>query len=337
MAGDLTAIEPTPPPAGTARAEGPRRAAGPALRALAALGRRLLLLPVLLLVVFATMEFLPGDAARSTIDRGAGAAAVAERRAELGLDRPLWSRFWDWITGLPRGDMGVTARGEQVADVIGRHFTNTLLLAGLAFALTLVVALALAGLAMLKSGTLLDRLVSGSATIVAALPEFVVAGVLVLVLSLWAGLLPAVTVPGPGGLPAEPVMLVLPVLALAIPQIGWNARVAHAALADECSAPHVEAAVLDGLPARRVLLRHLLPGALPAIATGAVTSTGMLLGGAVVVETIFNYPGIGSVLASAVRDRDTPLVAGVVTVTGVAILVLLIAADAVRARASGRR
>lgn len=330
---DATSTVTVLPPVPVRQAGGTSRV----LRGLAALGRRLLLLPVLLLVVFATMEFLPGDAALTSLDRGATAKAVAQRRAELGLDQPVWARFWDWITGLPAGDMGVTARGEQVAEVIGSHFPSTLLLGGLALAVTVLVALALAGLAALRSGRLLDRVVCSSSTIAAALPEFVVASVLVLVLALWAGLLPAVTAPGPGGMPADPIMLVLPVLALAIPQIGWNTRIARAALADECAAPHVESAILDGLPPRRILLHHLLPGALPTIAAGVVTSTGMLLGGAVVVETIFNYPGIGSVLASAVRERDTPLVAGVVAVTGVTILLLLIAADLVRARSAGRR
>ncbi|SFI59946.1 peptide/nickel transport system permease protein [Streptosporangium canum] len=307
------------------------------LRGAAALAQRAVLLAVLLVAVFAAMEFLPGDAARSSLDRGASAAAVAARRVELGLDQPLWNRLLRWMAGLPTGDLGVTSRGEQVAEVIGRHFPGTLLLGGLAFAVTMVAALALAVVAALRPSSALDRAISGTSTVVAALPEFVVASVLVLLFALWADLLPAVTVTAAGGGPASAAMLVLPVLSLAVPQIGWNARVARAALADECTAPHVEAAVLDGLPPRRVLLRHVLPGSLPTIAAGAATSVGMLLGGAVVVETIFNYPGVGSVLAGAVRDRDTPLVAGVVMVTSVAILAVLLAADLVRGWASVRR
>jgi peptide/nickel transport system permease protein len=104
----------------------------------------------------------------------------------------------------------------------------------------------------------------------------------------------------------------------------------RAALADEAGAPHVDAARLDGLTRRAVLLRHLLPGALPAVATTAVTSVGMLVGGAVVVESLFNYPGVGAVLTQAVQDRDAPLVAGVVALTGALILALLLVADAVR-------
>jgi peptide/nickel transport system permease protein len=149
-------------------------------------------------------------------------------------------------------------------------------------------------------------------------------------------LLPAVTVTSfDGGI--APAMLVLPVLALAVPQIGWNTRIVRGALLDEARAPHVESAIIDGLPPHQVMLRHVLPGALPTIAAGAATSVGVLLGGAVVVETIFNYPGIGSILAGAVRDRDAPLVAAVVAAAGVAIAMVLLAADLVRAWATGGR
>jgi peptide/nickel transport system permease protein len=133
---------------------------------------------------------------------------------------------------------------------------------------------------------------------------------------------------GDGTVPVR--ALVLPVLAIAIPQIGWNARLVRAALAEESRAPHVDAAVLDGLPRHRLLLRHVLPGALPVVVASAVTSVGLVLGGTVVVETVFNYPGIGSVLAQAVTDRDAPLVAGMVAITGVLIMAMLVLADGVR-------
>ncbi len=216
------------------------------------------------------------------------------------------------MTGLPTGDLGTSARGESVAGLLSGPFPNTLLLGGLALLVTLAVSLGLGCWAALKPGGSTDRAVSATATGILALPEFVVAVALVLVFALWTGWLPAVTLTGTDGSPASWQMLVLPVLALAVPQIGWNTRIVRAALADEAKAPHVETAVIDGLPRHRVFTHHLLPGATPTIAAGIATSTGMLLGGAVVVETIFNYPGIGSVLASAVADRDSPVVAGVV-------------------------
>lgn len=304
----------------------------------ALLVKRALLLVVLLVLVFVTVDLLPGDAASATAERGESGVDVERRRAMLGLDRPVLERCWDWLSGLPTGDFGMSARGVPVRDLVAGPFPNTLLLGGLALLLTAIFALALGCWAALRPDSPLDRTISGTATAVLALPEFVVAIALVALLSLWAGWLPAVTISGADGAPASWEMLVLPVLALTIPQTGWNVRIVRAALADEAREPHVEAAVLDGLAPHRILLRHVLPGALPAIVTGLATSTGMLLGGAVVVEAVFNYPGVGSVLASAVADRDTPLVAGVAALAGAVITIMLLIADLVRdALAGGRR
>ncbi|MEV0198747.1 ABC transporter permease [Nonomuraea sp. NPDC050691] len=328
MAGTLT----TPPPGALTR-----RSAALLASAAALLARRIALLTALLALVFAVVEALPGDAADATSERGDDAGDVARRRALLGLDQPVAVRFLRWMAGLPTGDLGMSARGEPVWRLLSGPLPNTLLLGGLALALTVLAALGLGCRAALRPGSTTDRVISASATAVLALPEFVIAVALVLVLALWAGVLPAATTAGPDGAPASWTMLVLPVLALAIPQIGWNARIVRGALADEAKAPHVAAAVLDGLPPRRILTHHLLPGALPAVAAGVATSTGMLLGGAVAVETIFNYPGVGALLAGAVADRDTPVIAGVVALTGAAITCVLLAADAIRAWAAGIR
>ncbi|WP_371523104.1 ABC transporter permease [Kitasatospora sp. NBC_01300] len=297
--------------------------------------RRLVLLVVLLAGVFAAVELLPGDAAGATADRGVTAADLAARRSALGLDRPVVERFWDWMTGLPTGDLGVTARGQHVTDILAGPFPNTLLLGTIALALSTIGALALGSWAALRPGGRTDRAIDAVSTAAFALPEFVVSVALLLVLSQWTGWLPAVTLTGPDGAPESWTMLVLPVLSLAIPQIGWNTRIVRGALADQAALPHVQAAVLDGLARRRILSHHMLPGALSAIAVGIATSAGMLLGGTVVVETLFNYPGIGAVLAGAIADRDTPLVAGVVAAAGAAISLLLLLADLIRTTALG--
>ncbi|MEU6223807.1 ABC transporter permease [Streptomyces sp. NPDC047042] len=338
MAGQLTSDPVAPAASPPAPEKRPARALALLLaRVGGALLKRTALLALLLALVFAAVELLPGDAANATSERGESAADLAARRELLGLNRPVLERFWDWMTGLPTGDLGISARGEKVTDLVSAAFPNTLLLGGVALLLTAVLSLALGCWAALRPGGRLDRVVSGSATAVLALPEFVVAVALVLVLSLWTGWLPAVTLTGADGTPASWDMLVLPALALTIPQVGWNTMIVRAALADEARAPHVETAVLDGLPPHRVLTHHVLPGALPAIAAGLATSTGMLLGGAVVVETIFNYPGIGSVLASAVTDRDSPVIAGVTALSGAVITGVLLLADLIRTVVTGGR
>lgn len=330
-----TAQQPTAEPTGGTTSRPARLRLFAPLRLLALLARRALLLAVLLGAVFVAVELLPGDTASATAERGESTADIAQRRELLGLNRPVAERFVDWMTGLPTGDLGTSARGESIADLLARPFPNTLLLGGLALLVTLALSLALGCWAALRPGGTVDRTVSATATGVLALPEFVVAVALVLVFALWLDWLPAVTLTDADGSPASWQMLVLPVVALSIPQIGWNTRIVRAALADESKAPHVETAVIDGLPRHRILTHHLLPGAMPAIAAGIATSTGMLLGGAVVVETIFNYPGVGSVLAGAVADRDSPVIAGVVAVTGAVITGVLLLADLVRARAAG--
>ncbi|MFF0383546.1 ABC transporter permease [Streptomyces sp. NPDC004286] len=295
------------------------------------------MLVVLLALVFAAVELLPGDAAGAASERGESAADLAARRHLLGLDRPVWERFADWMTALPTGDLGTSARGQKVTDLLADPLPNTLVLAVSAFVITVLLSLLLGCWAAARPGRPSDRIISHTSTAAFALPEFVVSAVLLLVLSQWTGWLPAVTVTGGDGKPADWTMLIMPVLALVIPQTGWNARVVRGALADQASTPHVEAAHFDGLPTRRVLLHHQLPGAIPAIATGIATSTGLLFGGAVVVETLFNYPGVGSVLAGAVAARDTPLIAGVVMCAGAVISLVLLAADLVRHATLGVR
>ncbi|MEU3572240.1 ABC transporter permease [Kitasatospora sp. NPDC036755] len=297
--------------------------------------RRLVTLVLLLAAVFAAIELLPGDAAGASSDRGVTAADLVARRAAMGLDRPVAERFLDWMTGLPTGDLGTTARGRPVTEVLAGPFPNTLLLGGLALGLSALGALALGGRAALRPGGRVDRAVDALSTAAFAVPEFVVSVALLLLLSQWTGWLPAVTLTGPDGRPESWTMTLLPLLSLLVPQIGWNTRIVRGALADQSALPHVQAAVLDGLPRRRVLSHHMLPGALPAIAVGIATSAGMLLGGTVVVETLFNYPGIGAVLAGAITDRDTPLVAGVVAASGAAISLLLLLADLVRTTTLG--
>ncbi|MEW2484661.1 ABC transporter permease [Streptomyces sp. NPDC048411] len=319
-----------PVAAPTAGAATARRAGTAAVRVAGMVARRVLMLVVLLALVFAAVELLPGDAASAASERGESAADLAERRHLLGLDRPVWERFADWMSALPTGDLGTSARGQKVTDLLADPLPNTLVLAVTAFVITVVLSLLLGCWAAARPGRLGDRVISHASTAAFAVPEFVVSAVLLLVLSLWTGWLPAVTVTGGDGRPATWTMLIMPVLALVIPQTGWNTRVVRGALADQAFTPHVEAAHFDGLPLRRILLRHQLPGAVPAIATGIATSTGLLFGGAVVVETVFNYPGIGSVLVGAVAARDTPLIAGVVMCAGAVISLVLLAADLIR-------
>ncbi|MEV6767585.1 ABC transporter permease [Nocardia sp. NPDC051030] len=293
--------------------------------------RRLTLLVTLLALVFAAMNLLPGDAARAALGRDAGPEQLAAKRHELGLDRPLPVRFWEWITGVATGDFGSTATGRSVNDLLSAAAPATLLLGGVAFALTVVASLAAGMWWAARPSGLLSRALQPVTTTVVALPEFVLAALLIAVFALATGWLPAVTVVDSSGYPASADMLVLPVLALALPQFGWNTRVIRGALADAARAPHVEHAQLAGLPPARIMLRHILPTALPTIATSFATTIGMLLGGALVVETLFNYPGLGALLAGSVSQRDTTVAAAVTAITATMIMFVLLLSDTIRA------
>ncbi|MFC6014112.1 ABC transporter permease [Nocardia lasii] len=297
--------------------------------------RRVALLVTLLAIVFVAVDLLPGNAARSALGRDADPAEIAAKERELGLDRALPARFLDWLAGVLTGDLGRTARGAPIGELLAAKFPQTLLLGGLALLLTIACSLALGCWWAMRPGSLGSRIMQPASTIAVAVPEFVGGTLLILVFSLATGWLPAVTITGRSGFPIAPEMLVLPVLALAIPQIGWNARIVRSALLDVATAPHVESAVLEGLPAPKILTRHLLPFAAPTIVAGYATSVGMLFGGALVVETLFNYPGIGAVLADSVADREATLVTAVVALTALVIMSLLALADLIRTWSTG--
>ncbi|MEU4342328.1 ABC transporter permease [Nocardia sp. NPDC023852] len=293
--------------------------------------RRVTLLVTLLATVFVAVDLLPGNTARAVLGRDATPELIAAKERELGVDRPLAVRFWNWISGVATGDFGRTARGRSVNELLVDKFPPTLLLGGTALAVTVLASLILGAWWAVRQGGVSTRLLQPVTTMAVAVPEFVVATLLILVFALALGWLPPVTITGRSGFPSRPDMLVLPVLALAVPQIGWNTRVVRAALADAAQAPHVESAVLDGISTRVVLARHVLPFALPTIVASFATTVGMMLGGSLVVETIFNYPGLGAVLAGSVGDRDTSVVAAVVALSGVVIMGMLAIADGIRA------
>ncbi|MFE3953851.1 ABC transporter permease [Nocardia sp. NPDC059091] len=282
-----------------------------------------------LMVVFAAVALLPGSSAAAVLGRDAAPAQVSAYTAAMGLNRPLPVRFWSWLTGLLRGDLGTSLRGASINDMLAAKFPNTLLLAGTALGVTTIAATVVGSWWFLHPRGP-ARLLGPGTTAAVAVPEFVTATMLVSVFALGLEWLPAVTVTDATGAPADATSLVLPVLALAIPQSAWNIRVTRAALEEAGGLPHVDAARLDGFSERHILARHVLPLAAPTIAASLATSVGMLLGGAVVVEAVFNYPGIGSVLAGSMSDCDSAVAAAVVALTGTAITAVLILADLVR-------
>ena len=269
-----------------------------------------LTLALVSLVVFAATEVLPGDVATALLRREATPEALARIRAQLGLDRPPLDRYASWLRGLAHGDLGTSlARQRPVAELVAPRLRNTLLLAALAALIGLPVALALGVLGGLARDSIADFGVSAAALVGMSVPEFVTGTVLVLAFAIRRPLFPAVVTAGPDAPLAQLARgAVLPALTLAVGMVGYVARMVRSAVIDAMAAEHVEAALLRGLPYRRVVLRHALPGALlPTLTAIALTVAG-LAGGVVVVETMFNYPGLGRLMVTAVSDRDLPVV-----------------------------
>ena len=291
--------------------------------------RTLVTIVLVAAAVFLLTEALPGDATSGLVERGASPAAVAAARAELGLEQSTAARLWQRLEGLARGDLGQTAQGRAVGEVIARPLRRTLMLAGIALLAVIVVAVPLGEAMAWGGGRASDKILGAASVALISVPEFVVFTLLALLLSSALGLLPAVVVTGSDGR-IDATALVLPALALALPAIAWTARLVRGAVADALELPHVEAARLDGLAPRRILLRHALPPALPAIAASIAASCAALAGGSVVVEAAVNYPGIGSVLTQGIQARDVALVSSVVVVMAAIVAFAFAAADLVR-------
>ncbi|WP_084634967.1 ABC transporter permease [Propionicicella superfundia] len=262
-----------------------------------------------LVVVFLVLDLLPGDAASARLGQNATPEALAQLRAQYGLDRPVLVRLGEWLRGLASGDLGNTLLssapiGPMVATALGR----TAVLAAVAAIGIAILGWGGAILSGIRAGSPLDRVLSSTALAAICTPEFVVATVAVVVFSSALGWLPAVSLlPAGGGVLDRPQILVLPALSIAIVGSGTLMRLVRPIVAREAASAHVEAARLAGLAPSRVLVRHLLPGALAPAAQASAMLVPYLIGGTVVVERAFAYPGLGSLLVQAVANREPGL------------------------------
>lgn len=271
----------------------------------------LLTLLIVSAVIFWATEVLPGDVATAILGREASPKSLERLRAQLGLDRPAPERYIEWLGGALRWDFGTSLarQGQAVGDLIAARARNTFALSAIAALVGLPLALGLGIVAGLTRDRPADLIISTVALIGQSLPEFVIGSLLMLVFAVQLGLFPAVTlVPADAPLAVLLPSMVLPAVTLIIVMVAYVLRMVRTSLIDVMASEYVQMATLKGLPARRVVLGHALPNALlPTISAVALT-VAWLIGGVVVVETVFNFPGIGRLLVSAVEDRDLPLV-----------------------------
>ena len=296
------------------------------------IGLSLVTLFLLSVIVFTVSQLLPGDVGRNILGPFADQRSVDLLNHQLGVDRPVATQYLDWISHFFRGDMGESLqyRGSSVASLLGPSLVNSLKLAALAF--VLVVPLSIVGgvVAALKQGRLVDRSITITGLSLTAVPEFVTAIVLIIVFGLALEWLPVTaTAPEGAGFLTQVKFLLLPALALVMVLFGYIARIARAGTIEALDADYTRTAYLKGMSTTTVIRRHVLRNSLlPTIAVIA-TQTGYLIGGLVVIETIFNYNGIGQRIYTAAQNKDVTMLESGVLVVGIVYLVATLAADVI--------
>lgn len=274
------------------------------------LGLGLLTLLVVSAIIFATTEILPGDVATAILGQSATPEAVANIRADLGLDRPAILRYGEWLWGFLHGDLGTSLASRQpVATQLLRRLGNTMFLAGFAAVIAVPLAVGLGLLAAVKRETPLDKAISIATLSTISVPEFFVGYILIILLAVQFPIFPSLaTVSADMALGTRLYAVALPALTLTLVVLAHMMRMTRAAVIDVLSQPYIEMARLKGLPDWRVVLEHALPNALGPIITVVALNLAYLVVGVVVVEVVFVYPGMGQYMVDAVSKRDVPVV-----------------------------
>ena len=300
------------------------------------IGRRLLLMiPTLILVsilIFALAEvFVPGSVGRSILGPYATEEQVQLLNEKLGADKPVVVRYVTWAGGFVTGDWGESALLEvPVRPLVMDAFWNSLLLAGFALVLIVPTSIALGVFAGLRRDSVLDRTITVSSLSMTVIPEFVSGVVLLYVFAVWLKWLPVTALP-PDGAPFYERLyyLILPAIPLMFLELGYIARMARVGTVQVLSMPYIRTAVLKGVPRSRVVFGHVLRNAMVPTVTVIGSQVGWLIGGLVVVEKLFIYPGIGKLMVDSALAHDIPLLEASVLLVAVVYMVANLIADIV--------
>lgn len=297
--------------------------------------RRILLLIVTLFVtsalIFALTQLIPGDVARLILGRDASPEALAQLRAEFGLDKPAPEQYVNWLMGFVRGDWGrsISGANQQVRPLVVERLGNSMQLALMTMIISIPLSILLGVLAALWENSWVDSLISLMSLSVVGLPEFVTG--LVLINGLALGFrelgLPA-TSRVPGNDVGEWIrQLILPAITATLVLLGYISRLTRAGVVDELKKPYVRTATLKGLSWQTVIFKHVLRNALLPTITVIALSFGWLIGGLVVIENVYNYPGLGALLVDAVKQKNLFLLQAIVMVIVFFLALANLAAD----------
>lgn len=293
-----------------------------------------LALAVLTLLVVSALVFLftsvlPGDIAERVLGRESSPEQRQIFRDNLNLDEPVWKRYGIWIADVVRGDLGRSlVNNETVTATIGASAKNTLFLSVFAFLLYLPVTLILATVAALWRGKIADSVISVFTLVGLSLPEFVLGTLLIFGFAVQFELAPALSIVNPGdSLATRLHATVLPAITLMVAMAVYAIRMLRDNLIDVLDSEYVRMATLKGVPRWRVVARHALPNAVgPALNVTALNLT-YLIGGIVVVESVFSYPGLGEMLVNSIFVRDVPVVEATALLASAVYIVANLIAD----------
>jgi peptide/nickel transport system permease protein len=293
------------------------------------LGLALLTLVLLSFIIFFAGSILPGNPGRAILGPFASQHAVEVLNHSIGADRPLISQYWTWVTGIVHGDLGTSYQFRApVSTFLFPALGRSLKLAAVAF--VIVVPLSILGgvLAALYRGRAIDRSISVTGLSLTSVPEFVSGVVLIVIFAIGLKWLPVTANPPAGTSPPGQLRyLILPAIPLVFVLFGYIARMARAGTIEALDSDYVRTAILKGLPRSVVIRRHVLRNSLLPTITVIATQTGYLIGGLVVVETLFNYPGLGRLIFTAANNKDFPMLEAGVLVIGIVYLGATLIAD----------
>ena len=270
----------------------------------------LITLFIVSLITFVGVEILPGDACTTYLEREAYGAALEACYERLGLNVPAYERYISWAVGVLHGDFGYSLSGDmKINDVLGPRVKNSMVLASASILIGIPIALLLGIITALWRDKMPDIIISTIAIFSMTIPEFVSATLLILIVAIWLEWLPGIVIV-PTGVSVYELLpnIILPVIAISMIMTAHMARMVRSSVIQVMASDYVQMAILKGVPYWKMVFKHVLPNALlPAINVVALTIA-WLLGGVVVTEVVFNYPGLGRLVIESISNRDLPVV-----------------------------
>lgn len=281
------------------------------------------------ILIFVVLEVVPGDAARLRVGPFATESQYLAMRQELGLDRPALIRYLSWLVNFITGNWGESWRlSVPILPLIGRALGNSALLAGTTFLLVIPISLVAGSVAAVYRGRFIDYAIVNIGLVGVALPEFLIGTFLIVSFSIWIPVLPSSSlIPDGTGFLASSRYLILPAASLALVLFGYISRMMRANTIDELRRAYVRSAILKGLPLHVVLIKHVFRNALLPSITVITNQVSWLVAGLVVIENLFNYPGVGKLLVAAALGHDLALLEVTVMLKATILMLTNLAGD----------